>query len=320
MTPQRLASGGDFAFVDAMSTLLITHPDCKSHVTPMGHPEQVARLAAIETALAGIEGLDRREAPLGRDEDILRCHPQAYLDRIASHGAGPLDADTWMSEGSMQAARRAVGGAVAAVDAVIAGQARNAFVACRPPGHHAETATPMGFCLFGNVSIAAKHALDVHGLARVAVIDFDVHHGNGTQDLLWNESRALVATSQQMPLWPGTGREDERGAHGNVLNVPLAPGTGGLEMRAEYERRVFPRVADFAPEMILISAGFDAHADDPLANLNWEDDDFGWLTERICALAAEHCAGRVVSVLEGGYDLAALGRCAAVHVRGLMAA
>jgi acetoin utilization deacetylase AcuC-like enzyme len=286
----------------------------------MGHPEQVARLKAIETALAGIDGLERREAPLCSDEDILRCHPKSYLDAIVANGAGQLDADTWMSEGSMQAARRAVGGAVAAVDAVMAGEVKNAFVACRPPGHHAETATPMGFCLFGNVSIAAKHALDTHGARRVAVIDFDVHHGNGTQDLLWREARALFATSQQMPLWPGTGRPDERGAHDNVLNVPLAPGSGGAEMRAEYDSLIFPRVAAFAPDMILVSAGFDAHADDPLANLNWLDEDFGWLTERICALATEHCHGRVVSVLEGGYDLEALGRSAAVHVRGLMAA
>ncbi len=308
------------AFVGEMNTLLITHPECRNHVTPMGHPEQVARLSAVETALAGLGDLARREAPLCSDGDILRCHPQAYLDRIAGHGAGQLDGDTWMSAGSMQAARRAVGGALAAVDAVIAGEVKNAFVACRPPGHHAEKATPMGFCLFGNVSIAAKHALDVHGLNRVAVIDFDVHHGNGTQDLLWDEPRALVATSQQFPLWPGTGRAEERGGHDNVLNVPLAPGSGGAEMRAEYESQIFPRVDEFAPEMILISAGFDAHADDPLANLNWLDDDFAWLTEQICTLAAKHCEGRVVSVLEGGYELDALGRCAAMHVRGLMAA
>ena len=303
-----------------MKTLLITHPDCRDHVTPMGHPEQVARLAAIETALAGINGLDRRDAPLGEDAHILRCHPASYLETIAGSGAGPLDADTWMSDGSFQAARRAVGGVVAAVDAVMAGEAKNAFVATRPPGHHAESATPMGFCLFGNVSIAAKHALEAHGLSRVAVIDFDVHHGNGTQDLLWNEHRALVVTSQQMPLWPGTGRPDERGAHDNVLNVPLAPGTDGAEMRLAYERQVFPKVAAFEPEMIFVSAGFDAHADDPLANLNWHDEDFGWLTDNICALAEVHCGGRVVSVLEGGYDLDALGRSVAVHVRGLMAA
>jgi len=301
-----------------MNTLLITHPDCLNHVTPPGHPEQVARLKSIEAALAPVEGLERREAPLCRDEDILRCHPRGYLEAIANNGPGQLDADTWMSEGSMQAARRAVGGAVAAVDAVMAGEVRNAFVACRPPGHHAETAKPMGFCLFGNVSIAAKHALDHHGLSRVAVIDFDVHHGNGTQDLLWNEARAFFASSQQMPLWPGTGDPSERGAHDNVLNIPLAPGTGGVEMRATYDAQVFPRVDDFAPEMILVSAGFDAHAEDPLANLMWETDDFVWLTEKICALAEKHCGGRVVSVLEGGYDLDALGQSAAAHVRALM--
>jgi len=302
-----------------MTTALFTHPDCLNHVTPPGHPEQVARLKHVEAALAPIEGLDRREAPLCRDEDILRCHPRAYLDAIAGSGAGQLDADTWMSAGSMMAARRAVGGAVAAVDAVVAGEVRNAFVATRPPGHHAETAKPMGFCLFGNVSIAAKHALDGHGLARVAVIDFDVHHGNGTQDLLWDEARALFATSQQMPLWPGTGDPSERGVHDNVLNVPLAPGTGGIEMRDAYERLVLPRVEAFKPEMILISAGFDAHAEDPLANLMWETDDFAWLTERICALAERHCNGRIVSVLEGGYDLNALAESVAVHVRGLTA-
>ena len=307
------------ALSGAMTTLLITHPDCRNHVTPPGHPEQVARLTYIEAALAPIEGLDRREAPLCRDEDILRCHPRAYLDAIAGAGAGQLDADTWMSAGSYAAARRAVGGAVAAVDAVMAGEVRNAFVAARPPGHHAETAKPMGFCLFGNVSIAAKHALDGHGLSRVAVIDFDVHHGNGTQDLLWDEARALFCTSQQMPLWPGTGEASETGAHDNVLNVPLRPGTGGIEMRDAYERLIFPRVDAFAPEMILISAGFDAHAEDPLANLNWETDDFAWLTDKICGLAEKHCEGRIVSVLEGGYDLDALAASAKAHVLGLMA-
>lgn len=303
-----------------MTTALYTHADCLSHETPPGHPEQVARLHAIERALADVEGLDRRAAPLCADADILLCHPQSYFDRIKAHGHGPLDADTWMSEGSLQAARRAVGGALAAVDAVLAGEVTNAFVATRPPGHHAETETSMGFCLFGNVSIAAKHALERHGLARVAVVDFDVHHGNGTQDLLWNEPRALLATSQQMPLWPSTGAAGETGGHDNVLNVPLAPETGSKEMRAAYETTVFPRVAAFAPELILVSAGFDAHADDPLANLNWSDDDFAWLTERLCGLAQDHCGGRLVSVLEGGYDLAALGRAVARHVEGLIAA
>ncbi len=302
-----------------MTTLLYTHPDCLDHVTPPRHPEQVARLKSIASALEGIDGLDRREAPLGKDEDILRCHPEDYLRFIDSHAPGQLDADTHMSAGSMQAARRAVGGVVAAVDAVMAGEVRNAFVATRPPGHHAETAKPMGFCLFGNVSIAAKHALDSHGLKRVAVIDFDVHHGNGTQDLLWDEPRTLFATSQQMPLWPGTGEAHERGAHDNVINLPLAPQTGGMEMRRAYADHIFPRVDAFEPQMILISAGFDAHADDPLANLNWQTEDFVWLTQRICDLADTHCEGRVVSVLEGGYDLRALGESVAEHVRELAA-
>ncbi|WP_306004865.1 histone deacetylase family protein [Aquicoccus porphyridii] len=303
-----------------MTTTLFTHSDCLNHVTPPGHPEQVARMRSVEAALAHFDGLDRCDAPLGRDEDILRCHPRKYLDRIAAHGPGPLDADTHMSEGSMQAARRGVGGAVAAVDAVLSGEAKNAFVGTRPPGHHAETARPMGFCLFGNVSIAAKHALDFHDLARVAVVDFDVHHGNGTQDLLWDEPRALLATSQQMPLWPGTGDPSETGAHDNVLNVPLAPGSDGAVMRAEYEEKVFPRLDAFRPELILISAGFDAHADDPLANLNWVEEDFVWLTEKLCAMADLHCGGRVVSVLEGGYDLDALGRSVAAHVQALSVA
>lgn len=300
-----------------MTTTLFTHFDCLNHVTPPGHPEQAARMRSVEAALAHFDGLDRRDAPLGRDEDILRCHPRKYLKMIAAHGPGPLDADTHMSEGSMQAARRGVGGAVAAVDAVLSGEAKNAFVGTRPPGHHAETARPMGFCLFGNVSIAAKHALDFHDLARVAVVDFDVHHGNGTQDLLWDEPRAFLATSQQMPLWPGTGDPSETGAHDNVLNVPLAPGSDGAVMRAEYEEKVFPRLDAFRPELILISAGFDAHADDPLANLNWVEEDFVWLTEKLCAMADLHCGGRVVSVLEGGYDLDALGRSVAAHVQAL---
>ncbi|KPP86438.1 MAG: deacetylase [Rhodobacteraceae bacterium HLUCCO07] len=301
-------------------TVLFTHSDCLNHVTPPGHPEQVARMRSVEAALAHFDTLDRREAPLGRDEDILRCHPRKYLDMIATHGPGPLDADTHMSEGSMQAARRGVGGAVAAVDAVLSGEVKNAFVATRPPGHHAETARPMGFCLFGNVSIAAKHALDFHDLSRVAVVDFDVHHGNGTQDLLWDEARAFLATSQQMPLWPGTGDPSERGAHDNVLNVPLPPGSDGAVMRAEYEEKVFPRLDAFQPELIVVSAGFDAHADDPLANLNWVEEDFVWLTEKLCAMADLHCGGRVVSVLEGGYDLDALGRSVASHVQALSVA
>lgn len=299
-----------------MTTALFTHPDCLLHVEPPGHPEQADRLRAIERALAGRDLL-RRDAPLADETEVLRCHPARYLDRvkqaIPAQGWAQLDGDTYLSPGSLTAALRGVGGACAAVDAVLAGQAANAFVACRPPGHHAETERAMGFCLFGSVAIAAKRALDHHGLPRVAVLDFDVHHGNGTQDLLWDDPRALFVSSHQMPLYPGTGHPDECGAHGQILNLPLRPGTGGAAMRAAWES-AFPRIAAHAPELILISAGFDAHRDDPLASLLWTEEDFRWLTSRICELADTHCAGRVVSALEGGYDLPALAASTAAHV------
>uniref|UniRef100_A0A2A3JRB2 Histone deacetylase domain-containing protein n=1 Tax=Alloyangia mangrovi TaxID=1779329 RepID=A0A2A3JRB2_9RHOB len=206
------------------------------------------------------------------------------------------------------------------MDAVLAGEAKTAFCATRPPGHHAEAETPMGFCLFGNAAIAAKHALDHHGLERVAVVDFDVHHGNGTQALLWDEPRALVITSQQYPLWPGTGAADETGGHHNVLNLPLPPGSGGAEMRAAYAAQAFPRLDAFRPDLVILSAGFDAHADDPLAELNWREEDFAWLTRELCRIAQGSAQGRVVSVLEGGYDLRALADSARVHVQELIEA
>ena len=306
-----------------MATALITHPDCLGHVTPEGHPERVARLEHVLHALEGLD-LVRVAAPLATDEDLRRIHPADYIARIRAtapvQGFSQIDADTWMSPGSLAGALRAAGAVVKAVDMVLDGEVGNAFCAIRPPGHHAETATAMGFCLFGNAALAAKHALDRHGLARVAVVDFDVHHGNGTQDLLWTEARALTITSQQMPLWPGTGHPSERGAHDNVLNVPLPPGSGGAKMRAEYEAQVFPRLRAFRPDLIVISAGFDAHMADPLAELNWEDDDFAWLTQKLCAIAAVFCDGRVVSTLEGGYDLTALARSARAHVQELMKA
>ena len=285
------------------------------HITPPGHPERVDRVAAVERGLAGITAT-RRECPMAAEADILLCHPASYLARIKAAepvtGTAQLDPDTWMSPGSFEAASRAVGGACAAVDAVLDGDDTTAFVIARPPGHHAETETPMGFCLFGTVAIAAKHALTRVG--RVAIVDFDVHHGNGTQDLLWSEPRALFVTSQQMPLWPGTGDPSERGLHGQILNLPLPPGSGGSHMRAVYEAQVFPALDAFQPELILISAGFDAHADDPLANLNWQAADYAWLTRRLCDLATRHAKGRVVSCLEGGYDLAALTASVAAHV------
>jgi acetoin utilization deacetylase AcuC-like enzyme len=307
-----------------MTTGLWTHDAFSGHVTPPGHPEQVARLTYAERALSAdrYAGLVRFQAPLGDDTALLRCHPQSYIDRIVAAepatGWRQLDADTHMSPGSVEAARRAVGGAIAAVDAVLAGDVGNAFVAARPPGHHAERETPMGFCLFGTVAIAAKHALDHHGLSRVAVVDFDVHHGNGTQDLLWEEPRAVFFSSHQSPLWPGTGAETERGAHDTIFNIPLEPDSGGATMRAAYEGRVFPILSALKPELILVSAGFDAHLADPLAQLRWRTEDFAWITGRLCDLAEEMCQGRVVSVLEGGYDLDALAASVAAHVDVLM--
>ncbi len=309
-----------------MHTAVFTHPDCEKHVTPPGHPERVERLQAIEIALGAphLATLHRREAPKGRTGDILRCHPPEYVERVGQavpgEGWAALDGDTHLSPGSLDAAYRAVGGCTAAVDAVMSGEVRNAFVAGRPPGHHAERMTSMGFCLFGNVSIAAKYALDVHGLSRVAIVDFDVHHGNGTQDLLWDEERVLFVSSHQMPLYPGTGDLHERGAHDNIMNVPLAPMTGSVEMRRAYEREVFPALDDYAPELLLISAGFDAHTLDPLANLDWQTEDYRWLTDELCAIAARHAQGRVVSTLEGGYDLRALAAAVTAHVTGLLEA
>ena len=306
-----------------MGCALITHADCLDHLTPDGHPEQVARLDHVLHALQGLDLL-RLAAPRCEDRDILRVHPQTYLDRLSGalpgEGMIPLDEDTWLSPRSLEAARRAVGGAVRAVDAVLAGEVKTAFCATRPPGHHAEAETPMGFCLFGNAAIAAKHALDHHGLERVAIVDFDVHHGNGTQALLWDEPRALVVTSQQYPLWPGTGAADETGGHHNVLNLPLPPGSGGAEMRAAYAAQAFPRLEAFRPELVIISAGFDAHADDPLAELNWREEDFEWLTRELCRIAQGTAQGRVVSLLEGGYDLRALADSARVHVEELIEA
>jgi acetoin utilization deacetylase AcuC-like enzyme len=297
--------------------LVFAHADAEGHVTPPGHPERVERLAAVKAGLRTVEqgglALDRREAPLALRDEVLRCHPAAYHDRllaaVPAEGWAQVDGDTFLSPGSYRAAMRSVGGVCAAVDAVVAGGGA-AFVAGRPPGHHAETARAMGFCLFGSVAIGAKRALDVHGLARVAVVDFDVHHGNGSQDLLWDEGRCLFASSHQMPLYPGTGRPEEKGAHGQVLNVPLRGGSDGRAMRAAYERLILPAVADWKPDLVLVSAGFDAHRADPLAGLEWEAEDFAWLAARLFEVSG----GRVVSSLEGGYDLDALAASVAAYV------
>lgn len=310
-----------------MTTALLTHSDGLLHVNPPGMPEQVARLAYIQRALEDLD-LVRVDPPLADDASIALCHPQSYIDFVRStvpdQGYAGLDrgtdAETFLSPTSENAVWRAAGGAVKAVDMVLDDEVQNAFVAMRPPGHHAEHELPMGFCIFGNVAIAAKHALEVHGLSRVAVVDFDVHHGNGTQALLQDDPRVLVVTSQQMPLWPGTGHASDRGPHGTVLNIPLAPGTDGAHAVAVYERQVIPALHKHTPELILISAGFDAHRDDPLAQLNWTVDTFAHLTDMITQAAQNLCKGRVVSVLEGGYDLDALALCARAHVQSLIKA
>ncbi|MDG2451510.1 MAG: histone deacetylase family protein [Paracoccaceae bacterium] len=303
-----------------MATALIAHDDCYDHVTPPGHPEQVARLDAVLGALKDMD-LVRVAAPMVAEADLLRVHPQEHVDAVRaaapSEGWRSLDADTHMSVGSLAAAYRAAGANVRAVDMVLGGEVQNAFAAVRPPGHHAERTTPMGFCLFGSVSIAAKHALDHHGLKRVAIVDFDVHHGNGTQDLCEDDARILFCSTHQMPLYPGTGHAHEDGAYGNVLNVPLPDGAGSKAFRDAMERLVLPAVDAFKPELLLISAGFDAHADDPLAGMRLVEDDFAWVTEQLCDLADRHCQGRVVSTLEGGYDLEALAASTAAHVQVL---
>lgn len=307
-----------------MATALFSHADSLRHLTPPGHPEQVDRLRAVPRALAasGFDPLQRHESPLAEPADILRAHPQSHLEAVAAsvplQGFNPLDGDTFLSPGSLDAAFRAVGGVCAAVDAVVSGRARNAFAAARPPGHHAEATRAMGFCLFSNVAIAARRALEVHGLERVAIVDFDVHHGNGTQDIVWDDPRILFVSSHQWPLYPGTGRPSESGAHGNVINVPLPAHSDGAAMRAAYDTQVWPELEEFEPGLILVSAGFDAHTADPLANLHWREDDFAWLTRRLCDIAAAHCGGRLVSSLEGGYDLDALAASAAAHVAALM--
>ena len=307
-----------------MATVFISHSDCLKHITPENHPERVDRLIRIMDSLKDFKDPDlvRLDAPEGSEFDILRVHPIEYLDNLKQKspvdGFVALDPDTFMSAGSLRAAMRGVGGIIKAVDLVMTDQANNVFVVTRPPGHHAEKETSMGFCLFGNVSIAAKYALDHHKLPKVAVVDFDVHHGNGTQDILWNEKRSLFISSHQMPLYPGTGKENEIGIENNILNIPLPPNTMGKDFRYLYENKVFPALEKFSPDLLLVSAGFDAHASDPLANINLAEDDFAWVTGRLCDLADKHCNGRLVSTLEGGYDLDALAKCVTTHLKTLL--
>jgi acetoin utilization deacetylase AcuC-like enzyme len=305
-------------------TALFTHPACLLHDTGPGHPERSDRLRVVLRALEHPDfvPLLREAAPLATRDQLLLVHSAAHVDAVlAIHPAADapihIDGDTLLSAGSPGAILRAAGGAIAAVDAVMEGWAVTAFAATRPPGHHAERERAMGFCLFNNAAIAARHALTRWGLDRVAVLDFDVHHGNGTQDIFQTDPALFYGSSHQYPCYPGTGTASERGV-GNVVNVPLAPGSDGVAFRAAWERILLPAVDAFRPQLIILSAGFDAHRADPLAELRAETADFVWLTQRLAATAEVHCGGRIVSVLEGGYDLAALAASAAAHVRVLM--
>jgi acetoin utilization deacetylase AcuC-like enzyme len=306
-----------------MTTCLYTHPACLEHDPGRHHPESPARLRAVLAALDEPEfaRLERREAPEATFDDLLRVHPRRHVEHIL--GAVPktghigIDADTVLSPASGTAALRAAGAVVAAVDAVVAQAADNAFCAVRPPGHHAEPERAMGFCLFNNAAIGAVRARDVHGIARVAVIDFDVHHGNGTQAAFENDGSLFYASTHQYPLYPGTGAASETGV-GNIVNVPLRPLSGSSQFRLAMTQTILPALDAFRPEFILVSAGFDAHRNDPLAQLLLDEADYTWVTEKLLEVAHRHAKGRLVATLEGGYDLTALGASVAAHVRVLM--
>jgi acetoin utilization deacetylase AcuC-like enzyme len=313
-----------------MTTLLLTHTSFTGHDTGPGHPERPDRMRAIDKVLArdAFAGLVRAQAPLRDDAEaaILLAHPRRHLDHViagraqATRGPVQIDADTVMSPGSWEAAMRAVGAGLEAVDQVMTGKVRNVFCQVRPPGHHAEANRAMGFCLFSSIAIAGLYARKTHGAERIAVVDFDVHHGNGTQDIFWSDKSLFFASTHQMPLYPGTGALAETGLHNNVCNAPLRPGDGGAQFKAAFEGRVLPALANFAPDLVLVSAGFDAHIDDPLANLRLQEPDFAWATEKLVEIAARHSGGRLVSMLEGGYDLAGLANSVGVHVKALMEA
>jgi acetoin utilization deacetylase AcuC-like enzyme len=307
-----------------MSTLLITHPAFLDHVTPQGHPERADRLRAIDRVLEAeaFHALAREQAPMAPLETVALCHPMDYIEAIReaspSEGLVRLDADTSMSPGSFEAALRAVGGGTLAVDEVMTGKAANAFLAARPPGHHAETARPMGFCLFNTAAITARYAQNKHGIERVAIVDFDVHHGNGSQDIFWDDATVMYCSTHEMPLYPGTGAVSERGAHNNIVNAPLSAGDGGDVFREAFETAILPRLYSFKPDLVVVSAGFDAHTRDPLANLNLVEADYGWVTRKLMEVADNSADGRLVSLLEGGYDLEGLSRSVGVHVDALM--
>jgi len=309
-----------------LKTLIIHHDDCLRHDPGPGHPERIERVAAVLKALDGLAGLEFLPAPRATLEQVERVHDADYWARLVELEPAPdapadrvaLDPDTWLSSGSIDAALRGSGAACFAVDQLFEEQAKNAFCVTRPPGHHAESAMAMGFCLLNHAAVAARHAQAQHGAQRVAILDFDVHHGNGTQAIFEGSPDVLYVSSHQHPLYPGTGLAEERGC-GNVLNLPLAPAAGGVEFRAAWSEKGLPALERFSPDLVIVSAGFDGHQRDPLGQLQLEDPDYAWITRELCALADTACAGRLVSILEGGYDLEALASAALAHVGALVA-
>ncbi|MFC4625151.1 histone deacetylase family protein [Daeguia caeni] len=314
-----------------MTTRLYTHPIYLEHLTPHGHPERPDRLRALLSVLEGEDfyRLDQIEAKAADEEAVLLAHPEEHLSAIRARlPAAPddeeapqpiiqLESDTYLSPKSLQAALTAIGAALGAVDDVFSGVAHNGFVAARPPGHHAERNRAMGFCLFNTVAIAARHAQRCHGAERIAIVDWDVHHGNGTQDIFAQDPSVLFCSTHQMPLYPGTGGKDETGV-GNIFNAPLSPDTGSREFREAFTSRILPAIDNFRPDLILISAGFDAHFRDPLAQINLEEADFDWATGKLMERAEQYCDHRLISVLEGGYDLEGLSQSASAHITRLL--
>ena len=304
-----------------MVTAFIAHPDCLKHDMGAGHPEQPARLTAIEDQLiaSGIDVyLERHEAPLATDAQLARVHPKDYVSAIREaapeSGRVHLDPDTAMNQYSLQAALRAAGAGVLAVDLVMGGKVQSAFCSVRPPGHHACKARPMGFCIFNNIAVAARHAIQAHGVKRVAIIDFDVHHGNGTEDIFEGDPHVLMASTFQHPFYPYSGADAPAA---NMVNVPLAAGAGSKQFMEAVKEQWLPALDDFRPELVIFSAGFDAHVEDDMAMLQLKDADYRWVTEQVKSIADRHAQGRVVSMLEGGYALSALGRSVVQHVRVL---
>ncbi|MBL8596572.1 MAG: histone deacetylase family protein [Devosia sp.] len=307
-----------------MATLLVSQRNFESHRTPAGHPERAERIRAIEEILAPADfpALIRRDAPGGDLTLADLVHAPGYLQALAqarpAEGMAQIDEDTFISSTSLDAVGTALGGGLAALDAVALGEVENAFCAVRPPGHHAERERPMGFCLINTIAIVAREAQRKYGAERVAIVDFDVHHGNGTQDIFYDDPTVMYASTHQMPLFPGTGAASETGVRNNILNAPLAARSGKDEMRAAYDAQIIPTLTDFRPDFILVSAGFDADYRDPLAQLNWHPEDFAWLTLRLREVADQCCGGRIVSMLEGGYDRQGLATGVAAHVTALM--